>query len=234
MFIVGSGAGKALNPLVNELDKWSLQASESANSNPSLIIKEHSYPVIHVDDWLPVTAIDPDMKDGPWIAGGAALAWFKKTSVGIHKDIDVFCRDEEQAKKTINRVMKVFNVSKHNIFESDNATTIPVAKGELNWKIQVITCRYFKSIHDVISSFDISVCQVATTGYEWILGDNTAKDIRQNNLRFNTITSQSIKRLVKYWTYGYIPVEGTLEKIQQSDAACLNDFSSDQEYSNAF
>lgn len=199
-------------------------------------IKESEYPCVHKNDWIPVSVINPDMVNGPWIAGGAALAWFKNEPVGSNKDIDVFCRDADQARKVIAHIKSIFvdgHYDASDIFVTDNATTVSARK-DGDWKIQVITCNYFNSIEDVIASFDLTVCQVGTDGHNWILGKDTAKDIRQKNLRFNIITPQTIKRLVKYWTYGYIPVEGTIEKIQQSRTACLNDFSKDEEYSNVF
>jgi hypothetical protein len=50
-----------------------------------------------------------------------------------------------------------------------------------------------------------------------MLGDYTAKDIRERNLRMALPLHQdAVKRLTKYWVYGYRPVPGLLEAIQNN------------------
>lgn len=201
------------------------------------------YPTVHREDQLPVNIIKPDLKLGPWIAGGACLRWFQNKPVGEHSDIDIFCKDEKQASdiiKYINDIIKYINelsLSNFNngysttVFKSNNAHTFNIHADNRDWKLQVITCKYFDNIQDAIDSFDLTVCQIATTGNEWILGKNTAKDINERNLRFNNITKQSPKRLIKYWTYGFNPVPGTIETIQQHES-CSWDFVGTEDYDN--
>jgi len=192
------------------------------------------YPCVNPGDHEPVSVIEPDLKRGPWIAGGAALRWYQDRSVG-ENDIDVFCRDHGQAQSVIERI-KSYNrfCVKH---ESDNAFTIDYHRKdswEKRWCIQMITRRYFPDIESVIESFDLSVCQIATTGNEWVLGDQTARDIREHRLRFvGDLQPDALKRLVKYWCYGYRPVEGTIEAIQNNEQANWR-FSEDGEYENVW
>ncbi len=195
------------------------------------------YKTVHFNDYLPINIIKPDIDEGPWIAGGACLKWIQNQPVGKYSDIDVFCKNEQQAKELIDYIANHLGLKNHNgytqkLFESKNATTFSIDANYNHWKIQVITCNYFNSIQEVIDLFDLSVCQVATTGNEWILGEKTAKDINQRNLRFNKITSAAPKRLIKYWTYGYTPVSGTIEVIQ-NHPDCNWDFTNDEEYANA-
>lgn len=190
---------------------------------------------VHPRDYLPVTLISPDLKSGPWIAGGAVLAWYQDKPVT--SDIDVFCKNKHQASQVIKNVMEEYtnNMYSQVIIETENATTIRVQgqKETESWTIQVITCRYFNTLQDVIDNFDITVCQVGTAGDQWVLGSHTAKDIKERKLRFNKYTTDAAKRLVKYWVYGYEPVEGTLDAIKNNPESRW-EFAKDEEYANAF
>ena len=82
------------------------------------------------------------------------------------------------------------------------------------WKLQIIKHKYYNSMQDIVDAFDISVCQVATAGNEWVLGDTTARDIRERNLRMiGDIRPSAVKRLLKYMAYGYRPVGGLIERF---------------------
>jgi hypothetical protein len=199
----------------------------------------YKYPTVHNEDQLPVNIIKPDLKNGPWIAGGACLRWFQNIPVGEHSDIDVFCKNEKQAENLIDYIKNhlglahYHNGHAHVVIKTANACTFNIHANSRDWKVQIITCKYFDTIKEVIDNFDISVCQLATAGNEWILGDNTAKDIHERNLRFNHITKQAPKRLIKYWTYGFNPVEGTIEAIQEHKDSSW-DFAGEDDYANTF
>lgn len=190
--------------------------------------------IVNREDIEPFSIIAPDEECGPWIAGGACIHWF----LGEHingSDIDVFCKNYEQAQKVIDRI-KSYN--RYMIMATtDNAITFRYFSKDdedKSWLIQVILCRFFDTLSEIIDSFDLSVCQIGTTGDHWELGKYTALDIKHKKLRFvNGIRNDSVKRLVKYWTYGYTPVEGTLEALQTDDNITWS-FNSDENYSNAF
>lgn len=165
------------------------------------------YPLVHTDDKTPVIEIQPDLENGPWIAGGAALQWYQGLPVG-KSDIDIFCSSAKQAEQVLTRLRK--NSSHYVRYNTDNAVSLEWS----GWDLQVIKRRYYSNIQEVIDSFDITVCQIATTGTDWVMNSNTAKDIRERNLRFtHPLHPDSIKRLTKYWIYGYRPVEGTIDEI---------------------
>jgi hypothetical protein len=197
-------------------------------------VKIIDYPTIPANDREAVSLIGPCLTTGPWIAGGAPLRWYQNQTVG-ENDIDVFCANARQAAEVIERIKSYnrFNVK----FESDNAVTIGYSKkGDYSttWTIQVITRRYFSSIQEVIDNFDISVCQIATCGNEWVLGNQTAKDIREKNLRMMMpLHPDAPKRLTKYWIYGYRPVPGLLESIIKNPDTRWT-YSNDEDYNNAF
>lgn len=192
------------------------------------------YPTVPWQDREPMCVIEPDLERGPWIAGGAALRWYQGQTVGDN-DIDVFCRDAKQAAEVIERVKSYGRY--HVKHESENAVTIQYhrfSEYNNNWTIQIITRRYFPSLQSVIDNFDITVCQIGTTGTEWLMAPRTAQDIRQRDLRFTyPLHADCVKRLTKYWVYGYRPVPGTLEAIQASPDTKWK-FNETGDYENAF
>jgi hypothetical protein len=209
---------------------------DTGYSNSDKPVEVQTYPTVHHEDWEAVSLVDPQLETGPWIAGGAALRWYQDLSVGSN-DIDVFCKNAVQAQQTIERIKSYGRYSVK--FQSDNAVTIEywnkdTTHGVDNKTIQVITRRYFGSLKEVIDSFDITVCEIGTCGNEWELGPFTARDIREKNLRFKLpVQSDAPKRLTKYWTYGYRPVPGTLEAIQENPTTRWA-YSSNEDYNNAF
>jgi hypothetical protein len=186
----------------------------NGEKEPSTVL----YHTVHRNDQEPVNVIKPDYEKGPWIAGGACLRWYQNLSIG-ESDIDVFCSSATQAQQLIENIKSYGRF--HIKADTENAVTIEYTKkggkyGE-SWIIQVITKRYYTSLKEIVDNFDISVCQLGTTGDNWIIGDHTARDIREKNLRMVIpLQPDAVKRLTKYWTYGYRPVPGLLEMIQNN------------------
>jgi len=213
---------------------FTLDDKDKFQTAGKLVPQMQDYPTVHTDDWEAVSVIEPDLKKGPWIAGGAALRWYQGRSVK-ENDIDVFCRDAVQAAKVIERIKSYNRFSVK--YESDNALTIDYHNADSwtdKWTIQVITRRYFGSLDEVLDNFDLTVCQIGTCGNQWVMKPDTARDIRERNLRFtDPLHSDAVKRLTKYWIYGYRPVPGTLEAIQANPEAVWK-FAADGDYENAF
>ena len=191
------------------------------------------FPCVPKQDQEPVNIILPSLKEGPWIAGGAALRWYQNMPVE-ESDIDVFCSSAEQCQTVIDWVKSWGRYTVK--FESDNALTLSYwdKDNTRTWTIQIIKRRFFRSLKEVIDNFDITVCQVGTSGNDWLLNKNTARDIRERNLRMNLpLQPDAAKRMAKYWTYGYRPVEGLLNAVQNNPVA-KKMFQSDEDYHNAF
>ena len=190
------------------------------------------FPCVHQDDQDPVNLILTYIQEWPWIAGGACLRWYQNQAVG-ENDIDVFCASAEQAQSVIDNIKSYGRWSTK--FESENATTLSYyGKDGKSWTLQVIKRRYFTSLKDVINNFDITVCQIGTAGNDWLLADQTARDIRERNLRMRLpLQPDAAKRLTKYWTYGYRPVDGLLNAVQNNPVAKQH-YASDEDYHNAF
>jgi hypothetical protein len=215
---------------------WDIENIFKVDSSKKIIpsFKVTEYPTVHRNDWEPVSIIEPDLKQGPWIAGGAPLRWYQDMPVG-ENDIDIFCANARQVDDVIARIRRHNNVVTK--YDSENAKTLEYSNTNnvvKRWTLQIIKRRYFNSLLDVINSFDITVCQIGTSGTEWEMSPFTAKDIRERNLRFKLpLQSDSVKRLIKYWTYGYRPVEGTMEAIKSNPLTNWQ-FNVDEDYQNAF
>lgn len=188
-------------------------------------------PCVHSDDFEPMSIIQPDIKKGPWIAGGAPLRWFQGLPVS-ENDIDIFCRSPKQVQEVIDRIKSYGRYSTK--YDSENAVTLRYhSKEDKYWTLQIVKRKFFNDMQEVIDNFDITVCQVGTDGHYWSLANNTAKDIRERNLRMNMpLHPDAAKRLLKYWTYGYRPVEGLIEAVQTNPIA-TKEFQN-EEYGDAF
>ena len=198
----------------------------------------NKYPTVPEQDWPALDIIQPNAKDGPWIAGGSCLKWYQGQTVNM-SDIDVFFRDAFQLRRVMNRIEDTKRC--HVKYRSDNAITYEYTteRDSLEdsytvFTIQLIQHKYFNSMQEVIDRFDFSVCQVATCGEEWVLGEHTARDIRTRSLRaVGDVKGDIAKRLTKYWIYGYRPVDGLMNDII-SNPNTKYKFNQDEDYHNAF
>jgi len=188
---------------------------------------------VHRDDRIIVNAINPNMETGPWIAGGAALAWYNGDHVG-RSDIDIFSRNVGQFHDMHATIMKL---GAHIVYQSESANTYGLndENGTKIYTLQLICRRYFDTAQELLENFDISVCKVVTDGDHFVLGDGTALDINDKVLRMRTPLNQdAVKRLVKYWCYGYYPTDELLEEVRTDTNLKWQFVGQDGEYDNAF
>ena len=140
-----------------------------------------------------------------------------------------------QAQEVIDRIKSYGRWSTK--FESDNATTLsywPVNKFSQQWTLQIIKRKHFKSLEEVIQGFDLTVCEIGTCGNEWVLGEFTARDIQNKVINFkDPLQPDAVKRLVKYWVYGYRPLPGTIEAIQDNPGSKWA-YTIEEDYNHAF
>lgn len=201
------------------IDDFFEDAKVDTNPVDSKTVEVVSYATVPYQDREPFSIIQSDSLNGPWVAGGACLRWYQNQPVA-ENDIDIFCKNAKQAADLINRIKSYGRYVVK--FTSENATTIEYISQDSNattnrWIMQVITKRYYESMEEVIDNFDLSVCQIATDGRQWILGTYTARDIREKNLRMQDVLhADAVKRLTKYWIYGYRPVEGLIDRIRDN------------------
>lgn len=212
----------------------------------------------HPHDAFAVSLIRPTMENGPWIAGGAPLAWYKGMPAGVG-DIDVFFKDQAQFDEYLDRFinlsekfglwsrLKETDIHLYQVHKSNNAisyrvsSNVPIHKlfeyANINldsregnsivlskkptvsvYTIQLINAQYYKSAEDVINSFDISAIQIVSDGLTFKMGENTALDIKNKTLRYNKkLIDTSLKRIMKYWVYGYQPTPELLRELKASN-----------------
>lgn len=154
-------------------------------------------------------------KYGAVVAGGAALRWHTGKQVGLH-DIDIWFSDITQYQRMLSRFIEN-NKSMH---DTENAVTFMVG----DYKIQLIKAPY-STIDELLHSFDISVVQIATDGARWYYGEHTLQDIADRRLRVLQIHRTILRRVFKYWNYGYTPDDATLQELM-NNKEILWDYSS--------
>lgn len=179
-----------------------------------------------VDDVYLRKLINPDLVNGPWIAGGAVIQWIRGEPVRSH-DVDVFFKNQQQY-QTLEKFFQEATVSAYGypngavdryddcnlLFSSNNAKTFKYQ----HWKIQLIKTKFFDSVDELLDYFDITACKVASDGENWYTSHpNTLQHINDYILDMDEIRPETaIKRLFKYWTYNYQPTADLIERIQQT------------------
>lgn len=146
-------------------------------------------------------------KYGAVIAGGAALRWHSGLPVNKH-DIDIWCPDSTQYTRMLAHLHEHNTDHTH---DTANATTFK--RGP--YKVQLIKAHY-ASVEELLNSFDISVAQIATDGVRWYYGEHTLQDIKDRKLRVLFHHNTILRRVFKYWTYGYTPDDETLQQLIQN------------------
>lgn len=198
-----------------------------------------NYPVVHPNNVEFVEIIRPTIENGPWIAGGAALNWYLGKPV-LKNDIDIFCRSHKQFEELLNRIRsygtiggnkRSFEVAATPNAVSYRCESSKYTKGMTSFNdwdlsgledyraygttLQIIRRRFYENYEDVLRNFDITVCKVLTDGNTFILDDQTREDIENRVLRVSKHNPHIVKRIVKYWTYGYVPSRETLEYVSK-------------------
>lgn len=145
-----------------------------------------------------------------WIAGGAIRQWFNDGE--LVTDIDVFGKNQESLDNFVSE--KLWAAKK--ISEQDHLSSFSL-NGQL---IQVIKYDYYDSIHNLLDSFDFTVCQFAWDGKTVYSTEAAIVSVLRKHLRVHQITKElaadSLRRAFKYQRKGYIPCLGTLKDIALS------------------
>lgn len=172
-----------------------------------------------------------------WIAGGAALSWYR--GLPVSSDIDVFfpnaktydLMNQSVKKRTlpstplwpgIDGSVYSYTASSETSYtalsETENAVTydvtMPTGK---SYKLQLIKRRFYVDAQDLLADFDISVCQIATDLTTVWTGQHFAEDVQNNRLRVVSANRNTPKRLVKYWTLGFVPEDSDIDSVLTRD-----------------
>lgn len=195
-----------------------------------------------------INQIRPNLETGPWIAGGAALRWYRGQIMNSFSDVDVFFRDRQQF-HDLDQVFQnqlfredrrdrldtdFFNLIKNEspsscqqLFRSDNAITY----GWNGYRIQLINHNFYSDVEALLNKFDIFACKIATDGVRWVTVDpRTVEHIEHCILDMcEPLQPSAIKRFFKYWIYGFQPVPELIDRLQnhrglETDFANSNDY----------
>lgn len=190
------------------------------------------YPTVNIHDEDVFHLLEIN-KFGAVVAGGAALSWFQGNEVGP-RDIDLWFRESKNLEKMSNHLHDVKEARLS--YDTDNAETWKIELKNKEYQIQLIKNRLYSDVYDLFNVFDITVCQVATDGFSWWYGDNFLQDLNNKRLRIIKTTPNSMKRLIKYWSYGFQPTDEDLEMIKQTDHVIwkFDNNASVEDYENAF
>jgi len=161
--------------------------------------------------------VRPDFEKGPWVAGGAIRQLLQCRTV--KSDFDVYCSSQEQSKIIADRLTDAgFSVA----FDSENAVTYRADDID----VQLIKKQWFQNPLDVVNDFDFAQAQLISDGYSaWGNPDWNEDDIDIVSYRPKSI----LKRLVKYYAYGYKIKQETLTKLS-ADSDLQYDFRNDPGY----
>jgi len=160
-----------------------------------------------------INTIRPNLKDGPWVAGGAALSLFTGDPIN---DIDIYCRTEEQLRALEQKLYQNGNM----IYESDNATSWKIYENSETFTIQLIKKGLYKNISEVFDTFDFTVCKIATDlDGNFVSTPKAVSDIGQRRLRVSKFSKDGfLPRWAKYTQYGYdMPVSEFNEYVSKVD-----------------
>jgi hypothetical protein len=166
------------------------------------------------------------------IAGGCALSWYMNQPVG-KRDIDIWFPNQKRFEAMSQELLSDSKFRK--VFDTKDAETYKYQRPDSEYyRIQLIKNRFYNHPSDVISAFDITVCQIATDGETWWLGDQFSQDLKNRRLRLTKTHPGSVKRLIKYWNYGFQPEDAELQVIIDNPETSWDyETNTDEEYANA-
>lgn len=146
------------------------------------------------------------------IAGGAVRDFLQRKP--IRSDIDLFRVERkgqlgQDDKSWIEETIKQFNGTDE--FTTRNFTGFTVGER----KFQIITLADYYSVEEVFDSFDFTICQCAVSASTLYVTLDSLYAIGQNRLAVHKITHgiASMRRLLKYASYGFKPCDGTLRDL---------------------
>lgn len=114
--------------------------------------------------------------------------------------------------------------------------SIPISELTVpTWNVQYIKHTFYDNIDQVLDQFDITVCKIGTDGNSFYTAAGAAADIHNKVLRMKyPLKSECVKRLFKYWSYGYEPTHDLLDKIQLEQQQLNWEFDDSDSYNGAF
>lgn len=150
-----------------------------------------------------LTGIPFNLERGPWVAGGAARAWYEGHSV-CKSDIDIFFRNPTQVEHARRALqLNYFQM----VYKTPNAMTF---KNDCV-HVQLVKLNYFPTVEAIFHMFDITVACIATDTRSFVSSKAFRRDHATKTLHFQRYNNHALKRLLKYNAYGF---QASDEQIQ--------------------
>lgn len=169
--------------------------------------------------WTYINPLPLCSPNGPWIAGGSVRRLLNDECFS-DGDIDVFFADATQQSLWVHEM------------EKSGATILYTCSENRSWelngrKVQEITIRNYKSLDDVLRSFDFTICQFGFDGTHILYPSIAMDHLRAKKLYLNKLTYavNTVRRLVKYGKSGYeIPNETIISILNgvKEDPSTIN------------
>lgn len=170
-----------------------------------------------------------DLDSGGWVAGGAAMRLLGGLPWDGSSDLDLFCRDREQAEALEAAVRTTFACPEGRAYAKMTNPRILMPESRLldggspsrQRVVQIIGSSFYASVRHLLADIDFTVCRVATDGRTLVCDARALDDLRARVLRpvVDKRTRASAERVVKYLSYGFMPAPGLLEWVLALDRA---------------
>jgi len=148
------------------------------------------------------------MENGPWIAGGS-IRKIATNDTNIHNsDIDIFSPNKE----IMEWLIAYFD--KKTIFAQKNDGDYTYKYDGKFYKIQVVKHFFYKSVEELLDSFDFTATMFASDGKTVVYTQQAMIDAQMKKLVFHGDHEKCRPmRLLKYSKKGFLPVPGMLPAI---------------------
>jgi hypothetical protein len=174
-----------------------------------LLIKKINKPLHSTELMSVVTALNRiDIKistNGPWIAGGSLLLTYLDKP--LDSDVDIYFKNLDQYKESSIKLERYF----HRLYKTEFSDTFLVYALVNNRskeiKIQLVYYNPKPTATEIISEFDLDVCQIAFDGSRVVTSTTFVESV--NNMKMNINIDKiskpifTLKRLMKYSRRGF-------------------------------
>ena len=148
------------------------------------------------------------MENGPWVAGGS-IRKIATNDIDIqNSDIDIFSPNKE----IMQWLIAYFD--KKTIFEQKIDGFYTYKYKDQYYKIQVVKHFFYKSVEELLDSFDFTATMFASDGKVVVYTQQAMIDAQLKKLVFNGEHEKCRPmRLLKYSKKGFLPVPGMIPEI---------------------
>jgi len=146
-------------------------------------------------------------EDGPWIAGGSLF----RTKL-------LFFKNETQLSEYKNKVKSSYEEKQFQFLTDSNsryAYNLFIKYMGKNYKIQLITRKFYEGPCKVLDDFDLNICQLAYDGKSLYVAEDTLPSIENKNIGVNKVSDAAsvMRRCIKYAQIGFTMSDSDIAKF---------------------